>query len=62
MALVPVPVETTWVSIDDSFPAVSAETTRRGSATATGWRAPSASIVASTSRGGRYIPPLASVT
>jgi hypothetical protein len=50
--LVPVPVETTWVSIEDSFPAVSGEITRRGSAAGTSWRTPSASIVASTRRGG----------
>jgi hypothetical protein len=60
--LVPVPVWTTWVSIDDSFPAVSAETTRCGAAASTGRRTPSASMVASTSFGGLYIPPLASVT
>jgi hypothetical protein len=58
----PVPVWTTEVSIDDSLPAVSAEMTRWGGGASTGWRTPSASMVASTSLGGLYIPPLATVT
>jgi hypothetical protein len=60
--LLPVPSWTTFVSMVFSLPAVSAETTRWGSAGSTGWRTPFSSMVASTSFGARYSPPLASVT
>jgi hypothetical protein len=61
-ALVPVPESTFWASIVTSFPAVASEMTRCGASVCTGCRSPSESIVASTSVGGLYIPPLASVT